>query len=228
MVPRVGLEPTHPHGHQILSLARLPIPPPRPIPTTRIIAGRDVTSTRCCQFPQGGYNGPMQLFLRYESRMLAPLMAVMGAGPLALALISQYGFGLHPCELCIWQRYPYLVLMALALIAWVWRGQMICLIRLCRIAACVWLLEAVLAAYHVGVEQGFWHSATGCSASGVATTDLDALRAAILNGPLVACDAPAFILFGLSMAGWNMIYAGFAAMLMLWLAGKHHRMSAIS
>jgi hypothetical protein len=30
MVPTEGVEPTHPHGYQILSLARLPIPPHRP------------------------------------------------------------------------------------------------------------------------------------------------------------------------------------------------------
>jgi hypothetical protein len=30
MVPMEGVEPTHPYGYQILSLARLPIPPHRP------------------------------------------------------------------------------------------------------------------------------------------------------------------------------------------------------
>ena len=30
VVPAEGVEPTHPHGYQILSLARLPIPPRRP------------------------------------------------------------------------------------------------------------------------------------------------------------------------------------------------------
>jgi hypothetical protein len=30
MVPTEGVEPTHPFGYQILSLARLPIPPHRP------------------------------------------------------------------------------------------------------------------------------------------------------------------------------------------------------
>lgn len=28
-IPRVGIEPTRCHHHQILSLARLPVPPPR-------------------------------------------------------------------------------------------------------------------------------------------------------------------------------------------------------
>jgi hypothetical protein len=30
LVPTEGVEPTHPYGYQILSLARLPIPPHRP------------------------------------------------------------------------------------------------------------------------------------------------------------------------------------------------------
>lgn len=29
MVPRVGIEPTHPYGHQFLRLTRMPVPPPR-------------------------------------------------------------------------------------------------------------------------------------------------------------------------------------------------------
>src|ERR1017187_8592144 len=37
MVPTEGVEPTHPHGYEILSLARLPIPPHRPpIKSTRL------------------------------------------------------------------------------------------------------------------------------------------------------------------------------------------------
>ena len=35
MVPEVGLEPTRPGGHQILSLARLPVPPLRHFLVTR-------------------------------------------------------------------------------------------------------------------------------------------------------------------------------------------------
>ena len=38
MVPMEGVEPTHPYGYQILSLARLPIPPHRlPLPARRVI-----------------------------------------------------------------------------------------------------------------------------------------------------------------------------------------------
>ncbi len=39
------------------------------------------------------------------------------AAPLALlggAYVAQYGFGLFPCEMCWWQRYPHFVAVALA------------------------------------------------------------------------------------------------------------------
>jgi disulfide bond formation protein DsbB len=33
-----------------------------------------------------------------------------------MALISQYGFGLYPCHLCIWQRIPYIFVIILTII----------------------------------------------------------------------------------------------------------------
>src|SRR3546814_20104899 len=42
------------------------------------------------------------------NRYAAPLVAL--AVPLLLyggALVSQYGFGLYPCEMCYWQRWPH-------------------------------------------------------------------------------------------------------------------------
>ena len=39
--------------------------------------------------------------------------------PLALlggAYLSEYGFGLYPCEMCWWQRYPHFAAVVIALI----------------------------------------------------------------------------------------------------------------
>ena len=36
---------------------------------------------------------------------------------------------------------------------------------------------------------------------------MNALRAQIMNAPIVRCDEVAFSLFGISMAGWNLLYA---------------------
>jgi len=39
------------------------------------------------------------------------------AGLLGGAYVSQYGFGLFPCEMCWWQRYPHFAAIGLALLA---------------------------------------------------------------------------------------------------------------
>ena len=33
------------------------------------------------------------------------------------AYLSQYGFGLYPCEMCWWQRYPHFAAVGLALLS---------------------------------------------------------------------------------------------------------------
>lgn len=129
----------------------------------------------------------------------------LSAAPLAAALLSQYGFGLHPCELCLWQRVPLVALIALALAAFclrpAWQRRVV------MVSGALWLGEAGLAFYHVGVEQHWWQSASGCSVAAGASGSLEALRDQILGAPLVACDTPEFVLLGLSMAGWNVIYS---------------------
>ena len=39
------------------------------------------------------------------------------------ALLSQHGFGLHPCEMCYWQRWPHEAAIALAILAYGLSGQ---------------------------------------------------------------------------------------------------------
>lgn len=148
----------------------------------------------------------MRLFSLYPFA-LPGLMLLAAGAPLGLALLSQYGFGLHPCELCIWQRYPYAVLIGVAVLALCLYKKAKAVRLLLTISVALWLLEAALAFYHVGVEQRWWASATGCSAAGQAGASLDTLRAQILGAPLVACDTPELVVLGLSMAGWNVVYS---------------------
>ena len=50
------------------------------------------------------------------SRLPPAVLLLLGAiAPLAIALASQYWGGLLPCQLCIWQRWAYGAVIALAL-----------------------------------------------------------------------------------------------------------------
>lgn len=143
---------------------------------------------------------PIRTFFLLQG--LAALLALGGA------LVLQYGWNLPPCQYCVWQRYPYFAVLAVTAVA-VWkpaRGWGFLNILL-------FLVTAGLAAYHAGVEQGWWTGASSCTAvGGTATTPAELLQQ--LNAaPLTRCDDVVWSFLGLSLAGWNVIYAVGAAVL---------------
>ena len=131
-----------------------------------------------------------------------PLTALALAGSAALlagAFAFQYIGGMAPCQLCLWQRWPHGAAVLIGLVALVtgWRG----LLWLGALAA---LTTAGIGAFHVGVEQGWWEGLATCTAgsiSGISTADL--LNPAADVAAPVRCDAIAWQMLGISMAGWN-------------------------
>ena len=126
------------------------------------------------------------------------LLALVSAAILLAALALQFLGGLAPCPLCIWQRWPYVALVALGLIGWRWRPR-----ALLGIATLVLLGAAGLAAYHVGIEQGWWALPGGCIA-GVTAESVEELKRLLAEAP-PACDQVGFTFLGLTLAGWNLV-----------------------
>lgn len=135
------------------------------------------------------------------------------------AYVSQYGFGLAPCEMCWWQRYPHMAAIVLAVLAFFWRPVR----PLVAVAALAILVSGLIGAFHAGVEYGWWKGLTACTASPLAAGG-DPLDA-IMNAPVVRCDAVQWSLFGISLAGWNFLFstAGALAVFLLLAGGKAER-----
>jgi hypothetical protein len=73
-------------------------------------------------------------------------------------------------------------------------------------------VEGGLALYHVGVEEGLWESATGCTSNASQGQSLDQLRQSILASPIISCaDVPLRVL-GLAVEG---VFALIRALFML-------------
>jgi disulfide bond formation protein DsbB len=137
------------------------------------------------------------------NRMLFPptaclLLALASALILITVLALQYLGGLPPCPLCIWQRWPYLGVVALGLIGWRWRPRV-----MLALAVPALLAGAGLGAYHMGVEQGWWALPAGCAA-GADAQSVEDLKRLLAEAP-PACDQVSFTLLGLSLAGWNVV-----------------------
>jgi len=142
----------------------------------------------------------------------APILIVAASvATLGAALVSQYFFGLLPCVLCLWQRWPYvatIVLGALAMPLWP-RGALGP--WLVALAGLAFLIGGGIAVFHVGVEQHWWQGTAECGGAPSART-VEELRAQLIGRPVVRCDEAQFRFLGVSMAGWNVLAsAAFAA-----------------
>jgi disulfide bond formation protein DsbB len=152
-----------------------------------------------------------------DRRRFAIFLAAGGsAAVLAAALAFQYLGGLAPCQLCIWQRWPHAVAVGLGVLALILtRGAIGRILPLLGSLAA--LASAGIGVFHVGVEQKWWEGLASCTAgsiSGISTDDL--LNPDVAVGAVVRCDAIAWQMFGISMAGWNVILSALLAM--IWIA----------
>ena len=149
--------------------------------------------------------------LRPDSAALARLIALLvPLGLLVGALGSQYLGGLHPCEMCYWQRWPHGVAIVLAGAAFPLPGRARLLTALAALAIAV---SGAIGVFHAGVELDWWEGLTRCTAGGALSLE------DLMNVPLVRCDQVQWSLLGISMAGWNAIISlGSAAAIGLLLA----------
>lgn len=142
---------------------------------------------------------------------------------LAVALASQYWGGLQPCILCIYQRYPYGVAAALAVVGIIVAGRPGWLRAILLLAALAFFVDAGIAAYHVGVEQHWWQGTAECGSTLDLSLSAEELTEQLLNQPVVRCDEVAWSLFGISMAGYNFLYATALGCVTLWFALRPRR-----
>jgi disulfide bond formation protein DsbB len=148
------------------------------------------------------------------ARLLALLLPL---GLLGGALGSQYIGGLHPCEMCYWQRWPHAAAILLAALAFTGPAASSRSRTLTLLAAASIVISGAIGVYHAGVEVGIFEGITTCSTTrGMTLQD-------IVSAPLVRCDQVQWSLFGISMAGWNAILSLGGATLIATLALKAGR-----
>jgi len=161
----------------------------------------------------GGLHGPS------AARLIALLLPIALLGG---ALGSQYLGGLHPCEMCYWQRWPHAVAILLAALAFTGPGDSARSRGLTLLAAFAIAASGAIGVYHAGVEAKIFEGFTQCTASGKGLSTAELLEQ-IKRAPLVRCDEVQFRFLGISMAGWNAILSLGGASLIAILTLKARR-----
>jgi disulfide bond formation protein DsbB len=145
---------------------------------------------------------------RIPARAAAALAALASAVPLAGAFASEWWAGLVPCPLCLVDRWPWRVAIALSLIAVLlprrWVRGMLALVLL------VGLASVGCGVLHVGVEWRLWESPLPeCQAPRLGNGSIaDRLRNMPAH-PSKACEDPVYLVEAIpvSFAELDLIYA---------------------
>jgi disulfide bond formation protein DsbB len=145
--------------------------------------------------------------MRVASRAFTTFVLAASAAVLGAALLSQYWGGLAPCELCLLQRWPWGVAVVISFVATM-VGSRPALPWMAALLAAVFAVSAAFAFYHVGVERHWFAGPSACSGAATAADTVEALKAQILHQQPVRCDEVAWSLWGVSLAGWNLLASG--------------------
>ena len=134
------------------------------------------------------------------------ILAWIGGGTLIMVYVTEYAFNLEPCQLCLIQRIPYVII---AIIGWIGlkHSDWLSAGNLTAIAGFVFLAGAVIAIYHVGVEQHLWQSAIGCSGELNPQMSANQLQGMLQQKPPKPCNVVDWTLFGVSMASYNAFFS---------------------
>ena len=147
-------------------------------------------------------------------------IAAASVAILAAVWIFQ-AFGYAPCELCLTQRYAFYAAIPLALLTALTSRSAHGLARAgFGLMALVFAANAVLAAYHAGVEYHWWPGPTACTGGLTGSLNVNDLVNTLNSVKVVRCDEVQLRIAGLSLAGWNVaasavlaVYAAIAARL---------------
>jgi len=126
------------------------------------------------------------------------------------ALFIEYILKVKPCALCIYQRYPYYLILLLSAIFFLknnWKNQLMILITLTS------AVSFFLAGYHVGIEYGVIDELSSCKTEISKNISKDILLKELQSKLAPSCKQVDFKLFGMSLASINMIMSLILAIL---------------
>lgn len=154
------------------------------------------------------------VMIAFIKKLLACPVAVFGgiAGisvfALAAALYSEVALGLEPCQLCIYQRVPFLIGAVLGIVGLFLRRKPAAVNMLLGLIGVNFLINSGIAFYHTGVELKWWASKVeGCSVPNFSDTSAQSILENIMSAPTGNCAEIPWQdpIIGLSMANYNVL-----------------------
>ena len=140
--------------------------------------------------------------VKNRRQLLIKIIFLVSILALVSAFFIEYILGHQPCNLCIFERIPYLLSIIIILFNFKFNQFEKFFILLLSI---VFLFGTILSIYHLGIEQGFIQESLVCdlkSGSNLLSKE-EILKQ--LQEKSVSCKDVTFKIFGLSLTSYNIL-----------------------
>ncbi len=118
------------------------------------------------------------------------------------ALYVEYILGYKACKLCLYQRVPYIFAIFICFIGYNYFKNDKILI----LVAIIFLISVLISGYHYGIENNIFKEFSGCAVNSLEIVDKVELLNS-LNNNITSCKDVNFKLFGISLAGINLLFS---------------------
>ena len=118
------------------------------------------------------------------------------------ALYIEYILQYEPCKLCVYQRLPYIAAIFISFIGFNYSNNDQILI----VTIMIFALSSLLSGYHFGIENNIFEEFSGCTNNNIAIIDKSELLKSLKNN-ISSCKDVDFKLFGISLAGINLLFS---------------------
>ena len=137
-----------------------------------------------------------------NKQLLIKIIFLVSVIALISAFIIEYILGHQPCNLCIFERIPYLLAIIIILFNYQFNQFEKFFVLLLLI---VFLIGAMLSLYHLGIEQGFIQESLVCDLKNGSNLLSKEEILKQLQEKNVSCKDVTFKIFGLSLTTYNIL-----------------------
>tara|TARA_B100001175_G_C19490288_1_gene632216 strand:- start:1055 stop:1531 length:477 start_codon:yes stop_codon:yes gene_type:complete len=140
----------------------------------------------------------MNIFLNKKKFYLFILFYSLFA--IFFALYIEFVLGYKPCKLCLYQRVPYIIAIFISFIGYNYFTNDKILILIIAI----FTISFFISGYHYGIENNIFEEFSGCTTKSLEIIDKSEILKS-LNNNITSCKDVSFKLFGISLAGINLL-----------------------
>lgn len=137
----------------------------------------------------------------WDRQLFLTLVGVIAFLCLLTAFIAEYGFGIIPCHLCLYERYVYGALGVLGVVSAFHFSPF-----LFNLTGFIILGGLGLAIYHLGVESHWWQAPHACLSPPLAAGNFEDFKSHFMKKSTARCDQINWVIFGVSATIWNVVF----------------------